>query len=43
MESYIALLSAICTMWGVGENNRDTLAAYDAGVYLQFIGGILQS
>lgn len=30
-------------LWDQGSSNRDKLAPYDAGVYLQFIGGILQS
>lgn len=39
----VLVLAFMWMLWGVGEDNRDTLAAYDAGVYLQFIGGILQS
>jgi hypothetical protein len=39
----VFVLAFMWMLWGVGENHRDTLAPYDAGVYLQFIGGILQS
>lgn len=30
-------------LWDQGSSNREKLAPYDAGVYLQFIGGILQA